>query len=494
MMSIFRLSALAAVMFALIAISPLSLQHVSHDHAHWLAAAHAAEKYTCGMHPMIVVDEPGNCPICGMALTPLKSAGESGVASGDRKIKYWVAPMDPTFIRDEPGKSPMGMDLVPVYADEATGGAIISIDSATAQNMGVRTEHVKRRTLQRMIRTVGIVDYMEPRQYSVNTKISGWVEKLYVDETGQNVSKGQKLLDIYSPELVTAQDEYLLALANYNGVKQSPFPEVVDGARRLLDASRNRLELWDISSRQILKLEKDGKASRTLTIHAPYKGIVTKKSVESGMFVKGGMELFKVADISRVWVNADIYEYELPWVNVGQQADIVLPFVGGKTLRGQISYIYPYVEPKTRTVKARIELDNKSLELKPEMFVNIRIKSDAVAGALSIPAEAVLHSGEKQTVFVALEGGKFEPRQVKTGVQNDAGYIEVVQGLFEGEAVVTSAQFMLDSESKLREAIAKMLEPQTVKPATTGKDDESIDDLFEEDEKKPNEDLDDLFK
>ena len=193
MKSFLRFSVFTAIMFTLIAISPLSFQHIGHKHNHWLAEAHAAEKYTCGMHPMIVVDEPGECPICGMALTPLKAAGASGGSSGERKIKYWVAPMDPTFIRDEPGKSPMGMDLVPVFEDEATGGAIITIDPVTAQSMGVRTEHVERRTLQRTIKTVGIVDYMEPKQYSVNTKINGWVEKLYVDETGQNVKKGQKL-------------------------------------------------------------------------------------------------------------------------------------------------------------------------------------------------------------------------------------------------------------------------------------------------------------
>ena len=255
-----------------------------------------------------------------------------------------------------------------------------------------------------------------------------------------------------------------MALNNFDAVSASPFAEVVDGARRLLQASRSRLEFWDISDGQIRQMEKTRTATRTLSIHSPYKGIVTKKNVESGMFVKSGMELIKIADISKVWVNADIYEYELPWVHVGQQVDIVLPFVGDKTLQGKISYIYPYVEARTRTIKARIELDNRNLELKPDMYVNVRIGSDAITNALTIPAEAVLHSGEKETVFVALGQGKFEPRQVKTGVQNDAGYIEVTQGLFDDETVVTSAQFMLDSESKLREEIAKMLEPKKQEP------------------------------
>jgi len=493
-MKTFRYVASAVMMAVIVAASPMAIQLGDHRHDGWLSAAHAAEKYTCGMHPMIVVDEPGDCPICGMALTPLKASDTSAAETpAERKIKYWVAPMDPTFIRDEPGKSPMGMDLVPVYEDQATGGTIITIDPVTSQNMGIRTGKVERRTLQRTIKTVGNVDYMEPKQYTVNTKINGWVENLYVDETGQQVKKGQKLLEIYSPELVTAQEEYLLALANLQGVRNSPFPEIVDGARRLLDASRNRLKYWDVSDRQIKTLEEDGKASRTLAIHSPYKGIVTRKNVESGMYVKGGMELFKIADISRVWINADIYEYELPWVRVGQAVDITLPFVGGKTLHGKISYIYPYVETKTRTVTARIELANKDRELKPDMFVNVRIQSDAVVDALSIPAEAVLHSGEKQTVFVALAGGKFEPRQVKTGVQDEDGYIEIVQGVFEGERVVTSAQFMLDSESKLREAIAKMLEPEKAATEADGSADENLDDLFG-DEPKKDENLDDLFK
>ena len=498
MKSTFRLFAIGAVILAVIALAPLPAQHTGHDHGGWLSAAHAAQKYTCGMHPMVIVDEPGLCPICNMDLTPLKEAGSSEpVISGDRKIKYWVAPMDPTFIRDEPGKSPMGMDLVPVYEDQSTGGSTISIDPVTAQNMGVRTEKAQRRTLQRAIKTIGIVDYMEPKQFSINTKINGWVEKLYVNETGQPVKKGQRILDLYSPDLVTAQEEYLLALENYDAVKNSPFPEVVDGAQRLLDASRSRLSFWDISERQISQLETSRKASRTLTIHAPYKGIVTKKNVESGMFVKSGMELLKIADISKVWVHADIYEYELPWVKVGQRADVVLPFVGGETIQGEISYIYPFVEAKTRTVKARIELDNHNLELKPDMFVNIRIQSEAVENALTIPIEAVLYSGEKNTIFIALEKGKFEPRQIKTGVQNEAGYIEVVQGLLDGESVVTSAQFMLDSESKLRAAIAKMLAPKGDDSVPHQHQDESMDDLFENDKKgdkkSDKEGLDDLF-
>ncbi|HKJ04175.1 MAG TPA: efflux RND transporter periplasmic adaptor subunit [Geopsychrobacteraceae bacterium] len=468
------------------------------------AQSHAAEEheaasvqYTCGMHPMIIVDEPGSCPICGMDLTPLKAGtGNSGdVASesaGKGKIKYWQAPMDPTFIRDEPGKSPMGMDLIPVYENEATGGSMITIDPTTIQNMGVRTAEVTRSDLSRTIRTVGLVSYEEPRQYVINAKISGWVEKLYVDETGQQVKKGQPLLEIYSPDLVSAQQELLLARDNYNSLKESSFKQISDSAKRLLDSSRKRLQLWDISQKQIARLEKTGEVWKTITLYSNYNGIVTMKMVNEGMYVKSGMPLLNLADLSKVWVLADIYEYQLPWIKVGQQVRVELPYVHDQKFNAHVDYLYPYVEPKTRTVKARIEFENADFELRPDMYVNVYLTGEKVENALVIPQEAVLHSGEKKTVFVALKGGRFEPRQVKTGLQGGDGQIEIIQGLFEGEQVVTSAQFMLDSESKLREAIQKMLNPTRAvspTPAETG----NMEDLFGEEESKDEEDLDDLF-
>ncbi len=458
----------------------------------------AAQKYTCGMHPMIIVDEPGLCPICNMDLTPLKTgtAGASAKPAAERRVKYWVAPMDPTYIRDEPGKSPMGMDLVPVYEDEAPGGAVISIDPVTSQNMGVRTARVELGDLSRVIRTVGLVGYEEPKQYSVNSKIGGWIEKLYVAQTGQHVQKNQPLLEIYSPELVSAQEEYLLALSNSAALKASPFPEIAGGAARLLEASRQRLKFWDISERQIRQLEKTGKARKTLTLYAPYGGVVTMKMVTEGMYAKPGVDLLQLSDISQVWVYADIYEYELPWVKEGQPAQVELPFGARRIIEGKISTLYPYVEAKTRTVKARIDLQNPDFELRPDMYVNVKIAAETVRSVLTIPVEAVLNSGTRQTVFVALGEGKFEPRLVKTGLQNQDGRIEIRQGLLEGEQVVTSAQFMLDSESKLREAIQKMLEPKKDEHAghAMGAAEEDLDDLFGEDPDKKQEDLDDLFK
>jgi len=356
-----------------------------------------------------------------------------------------------------------------------------------------------RKDLSRTIRTVGLIGYEESKQFSLNSKIDGWVERLYVNETGKFVKKGSPLLEIYSPALVSAQEEFLLARNNNQSLSESPFPAIAEGASRLLDASRRRLKLWDISDRQIAHLEKTGEVAKTLTLYAPYDGIVTSKMVKEGQFIKAGMEMLTLSDISKVWVYADIYEYEMPWVKVGQKAKIILPYVGSVPIDSTVSYIYPYVEPKTRTVKARFDIDNHDFALKPDMYVNVRLESEPVKDALAVPAEAVLHSGEKQTVFVALGEGKFEPRQVKTGMQDESGDIEIVQGLLEGEQVVTSAQFMLDSESKLREAIQKMLEPKSASAeqgsAAGGMSNTTAEDLFSSENRKQADktSLEDLF-
>ena len=383
----------------------------------------AAEQYTCGMHPFVVQDEPGSCPICGMDLTPLKSHGDNAL-TGERKIKYWAAPMDPTYIRDEPGKSPMGMDLVPVYEDEVSEGAIVTVDPVTIQNMGIRTSYVTRRDIRRTISTVGLVGYDETRQYSVNSKISGWVERLHVSKTGQKVKKGAPLLEIYSPELVTAQEEYLLALSGYESAKESSMSALSDSSKRLLDAAKRRLQLWDISSRDIRKLEKSRQVRKTMTLYAPYGGIVTMKMANEGQFVKGGMELFQIADLSKIWVYADLYENEIPWVQEGLDAEIILPYAGSKNISATVSYIYPYVEPKTRTIKARLDLENADFDLKPDMYVNVRIKSMPVSQALVVPAEAVLYSGDKNTVFVALVT---RPEGSSTGLRLSAASLLVIR-------------------------------------------------------------------
>lgn len=417
----------------------------------------AKVQYTCSMHPFIIRDEPGNCPICGMILTPL-TGGAASPTSGARRVKHWVSSMDPTYIRDAPGKDNMGMELVPVYEEGGLPGQI-TIDPVTIQNMGVRTAAVERRNLSRTIRTVGVVAFDEPRQYSVNSKIEGWVEKLHVNATGQPVRKGQPLLEIYSPDLVVAQQEYLLALENSRRMAQNPYPEIAAGAGRLLEAARNRLRYWDIDEQQIAALAENGQIRKTLTLFSPNGGVVTMKKVVEGMRVMAGEELLQIADLSRVWVNADLYEHDLPLVRVGQSATVEVPSAPDRKLQGRISFIYPYVQNESRTVQARIEFANPGLGLKPDMYANVVIETSSQGGALVVPGDAVLRSGKGATVFVALGEGRFEPRAVQPGMSDAEGFLQVLSGLKEGEKVVTSAQFLLDSESRLQEVLRKMTAP-----------------------------------
>ena len=439
---------------------------VRHDHGEAEggkpSAVDAKTQWTCGMHPFIIRDEPGLCPICNMELTPLKP-GTGGEGSGERQVKHWVSPMDPTYVRSEPGKDYMGHDLVPVYADGGSGG--IAVDPVIRQSMGVRTAGVEVRDLQRSLRAVGLVTFDETGQFAVNSKIEGWIERLHVNQSGQPVRKGQPLLEIYSPDLLAAQQEYLLALDSSKRLASSPFPEVAAGGQRLLEAAKARLRNWDISQAQIDQLEQTRQVRKTMTLYSPYGGIVTMKTALQGMRVMAGEELLQIVNLSRVWVNAEIYEQDLPWVKVGQGARVELPY-SGKVLEGKVDYIYPYLAGETRTAKARIVFDNPGLELKPDMYANVQIATESLKGVLTIPADAVLRSGQGAVVFVAKGDGRFEPRPVETGAGGDDGSIEVRSGLVAGEQVVTSAQFMLDSESKLREAIQKMMEPQAPTPAT----------------------------
>lgn len=419
--------------------------------------------YSCGMHPEVISEEPGNCPICGMKLTPIKNTeqvmdkgGESKQAN-DRKILYWRAPMDPTEIYDKPGKSKMGMDLIPVYeGDEAGGAGSIIIDGSIQQNMNLRTAEVERRDLANVIRAYGKVTYAEDKKYSINTKISGWVERLYINTTGEKVRKGQPLLEIYSPELVATQEEFILALKNQKKSESSPFENMQRNAQKMVDLARNRLELWDISRSEIDKIEKNGQTQRTILLRAQVSGIVLHKAVNEGDKVGPGMDLFHIIDLSKVWVEASLYESELPLVDVGQRVELELDHLAGEKLVGKVDFIYPFLDQKSRANNIRIVFNNPDLKLKPEMDASVWIYGSIHEGILAIPAEAIIHSGTRKVVFVAKEEGKFEPREVKIGTESNEGYVEILSGLFEDEKVVVSGQFLLDSESRTREAIAKM--------------------------------------
>jgi Cu(I)/Ag(I) efflux system membrane fusion protein/cobalt-zinc-cadmium efflux system membrane fusion protein len=383
------------------------------DHTEHTAAESGL--WTCGMHPDVIQEEPGICPICQMELTPLKNSTNSG------------------------------------------DGSTIEIDPVTLQNIGVVTETVKRRDLSRVIRTNGIIEVAEDAQVRVNARISGWVEKLYVARTGDPVNKGRKLLEIYSPELVTAQEEYLLALQNAETLSMSGLAQVSTGGHDLLSSARRRLELWEISPDQIRRLEETQQVQRTLALTNPIDGIVLHKNVIEGSAIKPGMDLFLIADLKEVWLQGQIYEYELPWIEKGNEVVVTSSYDPAFQATGYIDYIYPVLNAKTRSADIRVVLPNPDLELKPEMYVDAVIKAKSKTDLISVSKSSVVRSGERDLVFVALGDGQFEPREIHLGLEAD-GIYEIMHGLATGEKVVTSAQFLLDSEAKLQEAIQRRLE------------------------------------
>jgi RND family efflux transporter MFP subunit len=389
------------------------------------------------------------------------AVGEEGQGGAHQKKVLYRCPMHPNYISDKPGKCPIcGATLVPVEEGEETAsGAVegygsLKVTPERQQWIGVKTGIVRRRQIQKIIRTVGLVDYDEKRIAKIHTRISGWIEDLFVDYTGKLVKKGEPLLTIYSPELVSTQEEYLLALKGRAELVSSPFSNVSLGAKTLLDATRQRLLLWDISEDQIQALQRTGKPQTTMTLHSPIEGFVLDKKAFEGKYVKPATDLYVIADLSVVWVYADIYEYEIPFVHVGQEARVSLSYMPGEEFVGKVDYIYPYMEEKTRTVKVRLVFDNPGWKLKPKMYGNVRIQAD-LGEQLAVPDDAVLDTGTRQIVFLYHEDGTFEPREVKLGYELEDSYI-VLDGLAEGDRIMTSANFLIDSESKLRAATQAM--------------------------------------
>jgi Cu(I)/Ag(I) efflux system membrane fusion protein/cobalt-zinc-cadmium efflux system membrane fusion protein len=367
--------------------------------------------------------------------------------------------MDPTYIRKQPGKSPMGMDLVPVCPEAADRGSSgLHIDSALIQNMGVKMASVKRSDLTRSIGAVGRVAYDERRVAHVHTKVQGWIEKLFVEYEGESVERGAPLIEIYSPELLATQEELLIAKRYRETTGASTSEDVRMGGQSLFEATRRRLELWDIPDAEIDELLQRGAVRKTLTLFAPSSGVVTQMMARHGMEVGTDMNLYTIADLSRVWVYANVYEYELPWVAVGQRATVELSYLPGARFEGEVTYVYPFLDPKTRTARVRVELDNPDGILKPDMFANVQIHAQELKDVLTIPEAAVIRSGRRTLVIVALGEGRFEPREVVLGMDSGEGQLEIREGLAESERIVTSGQFLIDSESKLQDAVQKMVE------------------------------------
>jgi Cu(I)/Ag(I) efflux system membrane fusion protein len=348
---------------------------------------------------------------------------------------------------------------VPLFAGEARAAGKetpppISLSPDKVQLIGVRTTRADMRPLDKRIRTVGKVQPDETRLAFVNTKVAGWVKKLYVDYTGKEVEKGDPLLSIYSPDLVTAQEEYLIALRSVRSSMRSfstgtgDVAEIEASRRELLQSAKRRLQLWDITDEQIAELEKTGKPKTEMIIEAPLSGIVLDKMVLEGAYITPGMNLYRIADLSSVWIMADIYEYEVPLVKVGQTALVTLPYYSGQSHVATVDFIDPSLDPVSRTVKVRLAMKNPGLMLKPEMFANVEIKVSS-GPKLVIPREAVIDSGMRQIVYVEKKPGVYEMRRVTLGLRGE-DYDEVLKGISKGERVVTSGNFLIDSESQLR--------------------------------------------
>lgn len=426
------------------------------------AEAEQALRYQCPMHPTYVSEKPGDCPICGMRLVPMvpTDGASPPSAGGERKVAYYRSPMDPAVRSATPAKDSMGMDFIPVYEDELAGSgsvpgrASVTLSAERRRILGLRSEPVRSVSLERTIRTVGRVAADERRLHHVHTKFDGYVEHLYVDFVGKLVRKGEPLAALFSPELVATQEEYLLAKKAEQRLSAGGIPSVAQGGRDLVEAARRRLRLWDIREADIQRLESTGEVRRTLELHSDVDGYVVQKMALHGMRVTPADTLFEIADLSHLWVLADVYESDLPAVRLGMTADLTAPYVPDRTWQGTVTWVAPTVEEKTRTVKVRIEVDNRDSELKPEMFVDVVLKTDLGRG-LVVPETAVLRSGTRTLVFVDLGNGTLEPREVQVGAKTPEG-VQVRRGLSEGDRVVTSANFLLDSESSLKAALTAM--------------------------------------
>jgi RND family efflux transporter MFP subunit len=434
--------------------------------------AAAEELWTCPMHPQILQEEPGSCPICGMDLVPVEreaDEAEPRAAAADHgQEELWTCPMHPQILQEEPGSCPIcGMDLVPVEASADQGhagehppdavrqAATVRIDPAVVQNMNVVTQRVERSDIRRRIRTVGYLDYDQDAMVTVTTKYPGFIEKVYVNYVGQPVSAGEPLFEVYSPELVQTQKELLAAVRYTRRLEDAP-DRTRERAEALVEAARQRLAYWDISDSQIARLEASGQTTRTLTVSAPASGLVMKvmHGLE-GMRISPGMDVLHIAGMSSLWLTVEVFEDQLAWLEVGSRATVSFTYFPGEVSKGRVRYIEPEVDERTRTVQLTLAVPNPSGRLRVGMYATVLFEPVVIRDAVAVPTQAVLRTGERSVVVVALGNGRFAPRDVTLGVEGD-GSVRIVEGLRAGEEIVTSAQFLIDSESNLREAISKM--------------------------------------
>jgi Cu(I)/Ag(I) efflux system membrane fusion protein len=371
--------------------------------------------------------------------TPVSATEESAVA--EREVLYWVAPMDSSFRRDGPGKSPMGMDLVPVFADPGNPGDYISIDSTVTQNLGVRTALAEVRPMWRRIEATGYFSFDETRLSQINMRTPGWVQSLALDTEGERVNKGDLLFEFYSPDMVNAQKEYIQALSRPDN--------------RMRSAARGKLLALGMLGSEIEQLTQRGVASETIRVVAPQDGILVKLSVSEGMFVRPENEVMSFADLSSIWLQAEVFESQADWVAKGQSAEARLSYMPGEVFSGMVDYVYPVLDPNTRTLRVRLRFDNPDERLKPNMYAGVSIFGKTHQAALSVPRESIIRSPLRDRLVVSLGDGKFQVHEVMTGIES-GDWIEIIAGLRAGDEVVTSAQFLIDSEASLAGSIRRL--------------------------------------
>ena len=383
-----------------------------------------------------------------------------------KKLLYYRNPMGLPDTSPTPKKDSMGMAYIAVYEGEEESDSGLKISAEKIQKLGVKSEPAKLRVLDRSVRASGRVEIDESRSYTVTAKFEGYVERLYVNTSGQPVGRGQPLFEVYSPELVSAQREYALAAQGVGQLNEAG-GEAQGAMRQLAESSLQRLKNWDISEEQLKALARSGDTKRTLTFRSPVAGVVTEKKAVQGMRFMPGDALFQIADTSAVWVLADVFEQDIAAVNVGQKAKIKINAYPGEVFEGRIAYVYPTLKAETRTVPVRIELANPKGKLKPAMFADVDVPVAGASAVVTVPNSAVIDSGSRQVVIVQLGEGRFEPRPVKLG-QRGGDFVQVLEGIKEGERVVTAANFLIDAESNLKAALGGMQKAEAARPATVG--------------------------
>lgn len=457
--TIFAAGAGFALVTAAIVRGRIGSTQLGGNHAASFTDAGSAGKdkqlWTCGMHPQVVQDHPGNCPICHMQLTPMRADSANGDTPAEKKVLYWWDPMlGPSSITDKPGKSAMGMDLVPVYASPAGPG--VHIDATIVQNMGVRTAEVTRGPLGKTVRTIGLLRSPENGLNDVSVKIAGWIDKLHVDQEGMHVSKGEPLFELYSQDLQVAEEELISARKAEQSLPPDAAPVLRREAKSLVESAKRKFQLWDVADQDIDVIARADKPPKDIPFRSPASGHLVEKMVVQGTAVQPGMKLMRIEDHSKMWLDAQVYEDQFSLVRMGQTVKAAVDGMPGKTFSGTITFISPHLDHMTRTFTVRAILDNPDFALRPGMYATADIVTQPLDDVLQIPREAVIDTGTRQIVFVVAGQGHFDPRHVRMGIVGDDDRVQIVEGLAPGEIVATSGQFLMDVESRTTEAIDKL--------------------------------------